>query len=221
MTLTLAVDTGSPTISLALAQAQELLVTDAFPGGPASPPILQQIDEALSSIGAHVTDLGRVIAARGPGSFTGLRSGLAALLGLHQALGLDAVALPSFEALAAQVVEEDRVVAAVDALRGEWFVQPFELGVPLEEPSIVRPQDLLHRAPCAVVGFGVENIADNADRTSGIRFVEAEPLAPFLASIAGRRELAWDPATLISPLYLRPPAAKPAIRQGHGGASSR
>ena len=68
-----------------------------------------------------------------PGSFTGLRVGLATVLGLHQALGLPATALPTLEVLGCLGPGDgSTVVAVVDALRGEWFAQRFEsAAVPL------------------------------------------------------------------------------------------
>ena len=68
------------------------------------------VQEVLTEAGVGVRDLGGIAVLRGPGSFTGLRIGLATVLGLHQALGVPATAIPSLPVLAASagVGEGDR-----------------------------------------------------------------------------------------------------------------
>jgi tRNA threonylcarbamoyl adenosine modification protein YeaZ len=213
--LTLAIDSGSPTVSIALGSGSELLAETSFPGGPASPPLLGPIHELLAAATVTPTDLDRLIAVRGPGSFTGLRSGLATILGLHQALGVPATAVPTFLPLVCQISQGESVVGAVDALRGEWFVQPFGLQSrqELAPPSILPPDDLLKWAPCTVIAFRSDPLRQAFDSTAGIEVEESAPLAPELLRLASEPDLEWRAESLVSPLYLRPPAAKKAARR--------
>jgi tRNA threonylcarbamoyl adenosine modification protein YeaZ len=207
--LTLALDSGSPQVSLALGRGSEILAESSFPGGPSSPSLLGQLDALLASIDGESSDIGRMIGAQGPGSFTGLRGGLALLLGLSQALGVQATAVPSFFPLAAQAKTPGCVVAAVDALRGEWFTQVFEsaTGPRCSEPAILTPTDLASWTPCSVVAFGSRPLEDALASRTGFTVQEARPLAPELLRIACDERLQWSPSTLTAPLYLRPPAA--------------
>lgn len=212
--LTLAIDTGSPTVSVAVGRGSALLGESSFPGGPSSPSLLDKIDGALASAGHRIGDVERLIGARGPGSFTGLRSGLATLLGLHQALGIPAVAVPSFLPLAMEGPAGATTVGAIDALRGEWFAQAFspDGGSPISAPQIVPPGALVEWAPCVVVSFGADRLKRDLDAEASIDLRPASPLAPILLRVAESESLEWNSETLIAPLYLRPPTAKPVQR---------
>lgn len=203
-----AVDSGSPTSSVALAWDGDVLSRE-FSVGDSSKLLLPLLDEMLAEVGGKLSELEGLVAARGPGSFTGLRVGLAMVLGLYQALGIPAGTVTTFEALAFQArrrgVTEGTIYAAVDALRGEWFVQGFEAGTleAVGESEILPANQLAELgAPC-VIGFALDGVAS-------VPTLEAEPLASDLIALAGNSGFAWDPISLTRPLYLRPPAAATA-----------
>gem|GEM_PF-172485 len=127
----LAIDTGSPTVSVALARDGVILSQDVVDIGHSSRRLLPMIDATLADAGVAGADLSGLVALAGPGSFTGLRVGLATTLGLHQALGVPAAAVPTLPTLARTVLAEvdgpGRVFALVDVLRDEWACQEFEL----------------------------------------------------------------------------------------------
>jgi tRNA threonylcarbamoyladenosine biosynthesis protein TsaB len=222
----LLLDTGSPVVSLAVARlAREGLAvaTRAIEQQRSSASLLDLVREALNEAGIAVRDLAGIAALRGPGSFTGLRIGLATALGLHQVLGVPATALPSLQALAAVPEVDGVVVAAVDALRGEWCAQAFASGPvprPLGEMELVPGAALPSLAggrPAAVVGFGVSRLADLRGRT---RLVEPGPLASVAVRLAAAPTIVWRPDLLVSPIYSRPPAIS-APRPRHAAPASR
>ena len=86
--LVLAFDTGSPITSVALARGGDVLAQEAAERASRSDSILALIDAVLARCGAAPRDLDALCVLRGPGSFTGLRIGLATALGLHDALGV-------------------------------------------------------------------------------------------------------------------------------------
>jgi tRNA threonylcarbamoyladenosine biosynthesis protein TsaB len=220
----LILDTGSPLVSVAVARAGKVVAERSVEIGRSSAQLLPMIREVLEEAGLALAGLGGVAVLRGPGSFTGVRVGLATVLGFHQMLGLPVATLTSLEALAASVSgsvsgESGAIVAAVDALRGEWSAQAFSPGpVPRAsgEPELVPGSELPRLAagrPGVVVGFGVSRLADLPGWPAGLRLVEPGPLAPaaaLLASSPSSPETAWDPSLLTHPLYSRPPAFTPA-----------
>ena len=230
----LALDTGSPTVSVALAVRGEgggsgpRVRERAVEIGRSSQRLLGMIDELLAEAGLRPAELAGLVALAGPGSFTGLRIGLATVLGLHQATGVRAVAVPTLEVLAlAGSAGRDAgggparcVVAAVDVLRGEWAVREYRrsgaagtggdlvaAGGAERLPAGELADRLAHRAPVRAVGFGIESLAPASGRLPAVELVEPPPLA----AVAARRAAAgpwhaWDAGTLTAPIYFRPPA---------------
>lgn len=220
----LALDTGSPQVSVAVAADGLLAASRSLPQSSSSRELLPAIDQALRRSGLTLGDLGGLIALAGPGSFTGLRVGLATALGLHQATGIAATTLPTLEVLAAASEEVGIRVAAVDARRGEWVLQAFAGSPPEalggsfrcsaeEIPQRVRGlQEGASGAAATVLGFGVSALAGEAAAWRGIAVREPPPLAGVAAQEPFRRELSWDPEALTRPLYFRPPAVTVASR---------
>ena len=208
----LAIDAGSPRVSVAVGGADGVLAEASDSRERSSATLLALVDQVLATAALRPTDLGGLLALRGPGSFTGLRVGLATILGLHQALGVRATALPTLEVLAALGPGDgSTVVAVVDALRGDWFAQRFrsaEPPRPLAEPRLISADELLRSGPAMVVGFGADELAGAA--AAGLETSEPPPLASVAIRRAARSPVEWDPAALVAPLYLRPPSARPA-----------
>jgi tRNA threonylcarbamoyladenosine biosynthesis protein TsaB len=218
--LHLALDTGSPTVSVALARGGDLLAERSVAMDRSSALLLSLVHEVLAEGGVKLADLAGIAVLRGPGSFTGLRIGLATVLGLHQALGVPATTLPTLHALAAASADRgapQAVLAAVDALRGDWSAQVFlagpaaplprALGEPVlipgpELPSLVRgvPGERL------VTGFGISRLGEIPGWPADLRLAEAGPLAAAAARLAADPATVWDPSLLTSPLYARAPA---------------
>ncbi|HEY6322389.1 MAG TPA: tRNA (adenosine(37)-N6)-threonylcarbamoyltransferase complex dimerization subunit type 1 TsaB, partial [Thermoanaerobaculia bacterium] len=148
--LVLALDAGSPVVSVAVGCGGEVLAAGAVALQHSSTQLLALVAEVLKAAAALPADLAGVVALAGPGSFTGLRVGLATALGLVQGLGVRAQAVPTLAALAAasEAPPGGLVIAAVDALRGEWSAQAFEAGPvpePLGEMTLVPAGELLER----------------------------------------------------------------------------
>ncbi|HKM47960.1 MAG TPA: tRNA (adenosine(37)-N6)-threonylcarbamoyltransferase complex dimerization subunit type 1 TsaB [Terriglobales bacterium] len=132
--LLLAVDTSGKNGSLALARVGPLqteidvLETVPLTGGAFSAQLVPQIAALLAKHGYSKSDLGAFAVASGPGSFTGLRVGLAAIKALAEALQKPIVAVSLLEAVASSGSARGRVLAALDAGRGDVYAGDYELG---------------------------------------------------------------------------------------------
>ncbi len=214
----LVLDAASPLVSVAVGRGTTVLAQRVEEIGRSSARLLAMVDECLREAGTALSDLAGLAALAGPGSFTGLRIGLATILGLHQATGLPAAALPTLPVLAALAKNAGFPgVGAVDALRGEWTVQPGGSLATSELPAPVPEADLIRLAPCTLVGFGISRLAARLewpDWAAGIHLLEPGPLAPAALPLLDDPALPWDPGRLTAPLYARPPAVtKPRERQ--------
>ena len=154
----------------------------------------------------------------GPGSFTGLRVGLAFALGLGAALGRPVVGISTLDGLAASVAAPGLVAAVIDARRGQVYGRLFRDGAPLNEaeawPLEMARDRILAGAGqgggVLLVGSGSTLLAETFPELAGAGL---EPLAAPSPEALARLTMAADPATSSpSPLYLRAPDATPPSR---------
>lgn len=179
------------------------------------------VDQCLATAGVVYADIGKIAVVVGPGSFTGLRVGVAAAKGLALALGVPALGISSLEALAEPHIGAGRpVLAVIDAKRNEVYAALFAAdGRVLAEPQALDPQDL----PAFVELAGAEDgdllIAGSgaAIAAAALPGVPTETVNPAgdtdIAAVArlGRLRPAGAP---VRPLYLRGADAKPAAATG-------
>ena len=153
--------------------------------------------------------------ATGPGSFTGLRIGIATMQGLAFAAGKPLVGVSGFDALA-RLGRAPAVATWVDAWRGEVFAARYELDVEVAPPTVAKPAALLASVstPTLFIGDAIPVYSDLIRGTLNALALIAEPPAPPLAGtiaqiatdVAGRGVLP-DPDA-IRPLYIRRPDAE-------------
>lgn len=131
--LLLVTDTSGRNGSVALARANEpgdqVQIIESVPlaGGTFSAQLVPQISALLSKHGFAKADIGAFVVVSGPGSFTGLRVGLAAIKGLAEILEKPIVPVSLLEVLAAAANHNGKVVAALDAGRGEVYAGEYEV----------------------------------------------------------------------------------------------
>jgi tRNA threonylcarbamoyladenosine biosynthesis protein TsaB len=157
--LVLAADTSLPLLSVALVNGPALVGAMLLEGkGSRNEKLLPAIDWLLTESGIDRKSIELFAVTRGPGSFTGVRIGLATMQGLALALGKPVCAMSTHEAIA---FGEARVAVVDDAGRGEFYASVYEDGREVvaphlaKEPSIegartLRVADLLQRENIAL-----------------------------------------------------------------------
>jgi tRNA threonylcarbamoyladenosine biosynthesis protein TsaB len=139
--LVLAADTSLPILSVALLSDSGLIGALAFEGrGSRNEKLLPAIDWLLSENGIERGAVDLFAVTRGPGSFTGVRIGLATMQGLALALGKKVCAMSTHEAAA--FGETGRVSVIDDAGRNEFYVSAFDDGRETTAPRLAtaRPE---------------------------------------------------------------------------------
>jgi len=135
--LVLAADTSLPILSVALVDGVSLIGAIAMEGrGSRNEKLLPAIDWLLAENAIDRKRIDLLAVTRGPGSFTGVRIGLATLQGLAVALGRPICAMSTHEAIA--FGEQGRVAIRDDAGRGELYVSVFEDGREAVAPHLAR-----------------------------------------------------------------------------------
>jgi tRNA threonylcarbamoyladenosine biosynthesis protein TsaB len=153
--------------------------------------------------------LDRIGVTVGPGSFTGLRVGLAFAKGLGLALGRPCIGVGTLQALALDAEPRGPCAALIDAGRGRVFVQMFDAGEPLTGPDILGIDEALARL-VEVFPLGEFTLAGPGAPLVGAAWPTARQAAaeaPDPAVVA--RLAAIGPPTPATPLYLRPADAIP------------
>ena len=145
--LTLGVDTSAVTVSAALADGDALLgETFTRTQQRHSETLLPMIDALLRNCGLAIGDVGRFAVTCGPGSFTGVRIGVAAVKGMAQAGGRPCAGVSTLAAMAAQAAFCDGVLCcAMDARRGQVYAALFEAGMRLGEDEALPVEELERR----------------------------------------------------------------------------
>jgi tRNA threonylcarbamoyladenosine biosynthesis protein TsaB len=175
--------------------------------------LFRSIEFLLAGSRLEVRDVDVFVAARGPGSFTGLRVGMAAAEGMALATGGEALAISTLAALAWQAEPPSPNVAVlIDARLGEVYGALFrrdESGLAaLVSPTLGTPAAFLSRLgeePVVFLGPGVKHCGSQVRAHGSWTILATDPyLAPMLAEMAerGYREP-------FEPLYLRPPVSAP------------
>jgi tRNA threonylcarbamoyladenosine biosynthesis protein TsaB len=182
--------------------------------------LLPMVDAAMREAAMPVAGLDLVAVTIGPGSFTGIRVGLAAAHGIVLAVGLPLVGITGFEAIAA-CVERGRgndgrlLLAALESRRSELYVQLFGPDQAIGEPAAVIPEALgkwitalCPAQPLLVAGDAAERAVMALGKQPGATILaDRTPAAVGVARAALRRWRAGTALGQTDPLYLRPPDA--------------
>jgi len=157
--------------------------------------LLADVDALVRQAGAHPRDITGLALGIGPGSFTGIRIGLAAARGLALALDVPAAGVSTLDALAAGA---PGAIAVIDAKRREVFVAG---------PQAIAPAELELEAGATYVGDGAVRYRELFEQAGAEVPPDADerhlPRARFHAELATE----FGPVELVEPLYVRLPDA--------------
>jgi tRNA threonylcarbamoyladenosine biosynthesis protein TsaB len=203
--IVLVVDSSGKNGSVALVRAGssrravEVIEEVPLAGGTFSAQLVPQIAGLLSKHGLNKSEIDAFIAISGPGSFTGLRVGLAAIKALAETLRKPIVPVSLLEVIALAGGRAGKVLAVLDAGRGEVYAGKYEIGN--EAATLVREQ-LLARDPLSEVASGCIVVTPDEDlagvlRASGVSASTITPIRSAMIASVGLRKL--DAGESVSP----------------------
>ncbi len=196
--LILAFDTATEAATSALVDDGEVLAERVS----RAQTLLEDVDALLRQGGAHPRDLDALAVGTGPGSFTGLRIGLAVARGLALSLGLPGSGVSTLDALAAGA---PGALPVVDARRREVFV--LRAGA----PSVLAPSELEVAPGTVCVGNGALRYRGLLEEKGAVVPPDDDerhlPRARFHAALAPEP----GPVDAVEPLYVRAPDAERSI----------
>jgi tRNA threonylcarbamoyladenosine biosynthesis protein TsaB len=198
--LLLAVDTSGKHGSIALAQcgpgdACAVIEVAPLPGGTFSAELVPQIAGLLDKHGLSKADVGALAVVSGPGSFTGLRIGLAVIKALAEALAKPVAAVSMLEALANAGHLQRKVLAALDGGRNEVFLGEYEVGetrTRMVWERLFSRETWLESTEGAVIVTSEASLAEAA-RAKGLDVLEVDrPRSDAIARIGWRKILSGE-----------------------------
>lgn len=202
--LVLGVDTSLPLLSVALVRDDKLIGSVVLEGKDSrNEKILPAIDWLLTESGISRSDIELFAVTRGPGSFTGVRIGLATVQGLALALGRPVCAMSTHEAIAR--ADEGPVMIVDDAGRGEFYLSRFEAGLEVIAPRLATARE------CDHLGIGAETLTVS-------EFLQIENVAAACARSAATiaQEGRLDAYADATPIYVRLAEAEAKLQRSHG-----
>jgi len=236
--LLLSLDTTTPKASCAVARDGVVINEEPI---DAARQLALQLPGALRDIldlsGVGLDEVDAFAVATGPGSFTGLRIGIATMQGLAFGTGKPLIGMSGFAALravASPAFLGSRIAAWVDAWRGDVYATLFEDGRAIEDPIVAKPSDLLDQlAPrgfandVLFIGDGAETYRDLIMSRLGHAARIADPSTPLLAAVIAmlatiEYKNGHRPAPhAIRPIYVRRSDAELTRARGPQGSAPR
>ena len=149
--LIIGLETATMAGSIAICRGEEVLATsNGDPGTSHSNTLLSDLDQLVKQTGIALGAVDLFAVSSGPGSFTGLRIGIATVKALAVTLKRPCVGVPTLEAIAHAAGESELTVALLPAGRGEVFVQSFSVSAgervtALDAPSHLSPRTAIER----------------------------------------------------------------------------
>lgn len=218
MSLAIAIETSTRVGSVAVSFRGERRRADLGEARAHASDLMPAIDRIVREFGATPADVSAVLVGTGPGSYTGLRVGIATALGLARAAGAPARGVPSGEVLAFGALDPGQAAFhLIDARSGGFYLARFERTaeevVVLESPCVVGREELEARLAGSIpILSDRETIAASGLRpeTAERARVDVRPDANALLALGRARLQRLGPEQLdkILPLYLRPFGAR-------------
>lgn len=216
--ITLAIDTALAACQTALTDDEgNFYAMNEHIGRGHAEHLFDQIDDLLDNAGREYEELERIVVTAGPGSFTGLRVGLAAARGLATALDIPCLGISTLLGLSLSARDQKPVSVLIDARRNQHYRQDFSApGVPLGEPKALDNDVALEGldehsmvlgsgAQWATEQIGVKNLEHNRDPDQR-GFVDIMKLVEFGQKADAK---AFPP----EPCYIRQADAKPQTKK--------
>lgn len=221
MPLTLALETSADVCAAALVADGEVLgVRQVEMSRGHAEALVPMVQELARAEDVALTALDLIGVTRGPGSFTGVRTGIAAARGFAIASGAPAVGVSSLQAVArgaaGDLLAPSPILCVLDTRRADYFAQTFDkTGVATREPAVMGAQDLFRLVGSmqpVLAGNAVARLVadyegdpDTFQRAPGAGNPDPVDVAAIAETILRKEGVALD---TLSPLYLRAPEAK-------------
>lgn len=220
----LSIDTASDLCTVAILEGKEclktLIVNDSRNHSEKIMPVIEQV---LKETNLNIKDIDLIVCDKGPGSFTGIRIGVATVLAFHDVLQIPCVGISSLEALAYNVKKDSLICSLIDAKNNNIYFGLFKLEnneyTQLDNFSFKTIDEVVdflkqYNSPITFVGDG--SIVHNELLKNNFQnciFTNENNLSSYSLGLAGYDTYKKGTQTSLMPLYLRKSQAERALEE--------
>ena len=224
MSCILHIETSTSVCSVAVSENGGVIFSKEDHSGPNHAEQLgSDVDEALSFADSHAIPVDAVAVSSGPGSYTGLRTGVSMAKGICYGHGIKLISVPTLELLCVPVLlrhdgleDNALLVPMIDARRMEVYAQVFDRALRTVRPvqaDVVDAdtyREYLDRGPVYFFGNGAEKCMDTINHPNAHLIKGIEPLAKYMMPLAEKRFLQeqYEDVAYFTPFYLKDYVAK-------------
>ena len=220
----LSIDTSSNVCSVAVLEDTKLLKeTSNNNGHTHSETLMPIIQKLLTDLKINLADIQLIVCDKGPGSFTGIRIGVATTMGFADCLNIPSTGISSLEALAYNVQENGMICSLIDAKNENSyygiFIKKDSLYTQERALSVANIDEILHilstyEQPITFVGDGSIVYKEKiSQKFSTSKFIEKNNLSAYKLGIAGLLKYQSTGLQSVIPLYLRKPQAERMLEE--------
>ena len=220
----LSIDTASDLCTVAILEdkecIKEITISDARNHSEKIMPIIEQV---LAESNLNLKDINLFVCDKGPGSFTGIRIGVATVLAFQDSLDIPAVGINSLEALAYNVKQNGIICSLIDAKNNNVYLGIFKLEnneyIKCQEPKFANIDEaisLLKTYSSSITFVGDGSIAYKDLLKSNLEnclFIDKNDLSSYSLGLAGFETYKKGIETSLMPLYLRKSQAERALEE--------
>lgn len=207
----LAIDTSTEYLSVAVAEGGHILAAFRDEGKLQHATLLiPVIDKTLKKCNLKLKDIGALALSIGPGSFTGLRIGVATVKGINLALEIPIVAVPTLDAIAHNFIDEKSglLCPLIDAKKGKVYACFYDKTKRLTDYMLADIESILEKIkePVLVFGDGAELYKEQCERNAFVTISKKDwlPKAEVIAKLGlqkAKKRKFVNPDKLV-PMYL-------------------
>lgn len=218
--LILALDTATPTCSIALTSGDldsgEIVAALSLDSGVThSRRLLGSIDQMFQEIDYDLKMVSAIAVGLGPGSFTGLRIGMATAKGMAHGTGLPLIGISSLDSIAVTIRDERLICVLLDARKKEVYARFYRsdnngFARPCTDHVVLSPAKIAHQIeePVLMAGDGVDVYSEELVEILGDRMEKAKisyPSAEMIGLLSGElyREEQFLDIAAAEPTYVR------------------
>ncbi|MEY3197353.1 MAG: hypothetical protein RLZZ59_724 [Pseudomonadota bacterium] len=215
----LAFETASGRCSVSISDKDQILAAELISTtSMQAERLISTIQNILEKTSLNLNDIDYIATTNGPGSFTGIRIGLATILGLSMAKKKTPVIVSNFDIINFRIREQSRnfdyVATIIDAYRDEYYFQIFDKSNEIILPGSLVKIDFIENqikkinGQIVSGGSGLVKLCNSLDIITKIHPRFPNPDARTICRLAYSQILKGNFSSNIEPLYIRPPDAK-------------